>query len=113
MVVVTNSWRVWAIGMAVSLLIFGVVFFTVIKPSTDTANQAVKSGIQQSQQVLSQAQKQISSATGQAGATSGQAGAAAGQAQQTVNRAAKLASCLASAGIDSGKIQACQSQYGG
>jgi hypothetical protein len=40
--------------MAASLAIFAVPAFTVIKPSSDTANQAVTSGLQQSQQVLNQ-----------------------------------------------------------
>ena len=62
MLVVTTNWRLWMAGMAVSLAIFGVVFFTVIKPSSDSANQALKSGLQQSQQVINQAQKQLGTA---------------------------------------------------
>jgi hypothetical protein len=64
MVLVTGNWKLWMVGMAASLAIFLVLFFTVIKPSSDTANQAVKSGLQQSQQVLNQAQKQITNAGG-------------------------------------------------
>ena len=63
--------------MAVSLTIFGVVFFTVIKPSSDTANQAIKSGLQQSQQAIDQAKKQFGTAASQGGSASGQAGAVA------------------------------------
>ena len=63
MVVVTNSWRMWVIGMAVSIGLFAVIYFTVIKPDNNTANQALKSGLQQSQQALGQAQKQVDSAT--------------------------------------------------
>ena len=37
MMYVTNSWRVYLIGLAASLAIFGVIYFTVIKPSSDTA----------------------------------------------------------------------------
>jgi hypothetical protein len=104
--------------MAVSLLIFAVLFFTVIQPSTNTANQAIKTGEQQAQQAISQAQKQLSSATGQASAASGQASAASGQAsgvpaqaQQQLSKAAKLSACVTSAGTDVGKIQACQAKY--
>jgi hypothetical protein len=106
MVLVTTNWRMWLAGTAVSLVIFAVLFFTVIQPSTDTANQAIKSGIQQSQQAINQAQKQLSSASGQAGA-----GAGAGQAQKVLSKAAKLTSCVAAAGTDPTKMQACQVKY--
>ena len=46
MVLVTGNWRIWLAGMAASLAIFAVVFFTVIQPSTNTANQALKTGLQ-------------------------------------------------------------------
>jgi hypothetical protein len=103
MVLITGSWRLWLAGMAVSLAIFGVLYFTVIKPNSDAANQAIKSGVQQTQQQLSGASQQLQSAAGQPGASS--------QAQQTLSNAAKLTSCLAAAGIDTTKIQACKAQY--
>ena len=122
MILVSNSWRIYLIGLAVSLAIFGVVYFTVIKPSSDTANQAVKTTLQQSQQALNQAQKQVGQATSQAGAgagagsTSGSGGASSagtsGQVQQTVNKVQKLTACIAAAGTDVTKIQACRSQFG-
>jgi ABC-type bacteriocin/lantibiotic exporter with double-glycine peptidase domain len=105
MVLVTNNWRLWAIGMAASLAIFVVVFFAVIKPSTDTANQAIKTGIQQSQQVINQAKKQLNS--------SGASGAVSSQANQQLDKASKLTSCVGAAGTDPSKLASCQSQYGG
>ncbi len=122
MVLVTGNWKMWFAGLAASLLIFGVVFFTVIKPSSDTANQAVKTGIQQSQQAINQAQKQLSkdtspaaAATGQAGAAAsqaaGQAKAATGQVQSTLSKAAKLTQCVSTAGTDATKLQACQVKF--
>ena len=60
MVVVTNNWKLWFAGLGASLVIFAVVFFAVIQPSQNTANQALKTGLQQSQQALNQAQKQFS-----------------------------------------------------
>jgi hypothetical protein len=105
MVLVTNNWRLWAIGMAASLAIFVVVFFAVIKPSTDTANQAIKTGIQQSQQVINQAKKQLGS--------SGVSGAASTQANATLNKAAKLTACVGAAGTDASKLANCQAQFGG
>jgi F0F1-type ATP synthase membrane subunit b/b' len=118
MVVVTNSPRIWLVGMLASLAIFAVVYFTVIQPSTNTANQAIKTGLNQSQQALNQAQQQLNSATGQAKSASGQAksvsgqaSAAAGQAQQQLSKAAKLTSCVSAAGTDVVKVQACQAQF--
>jgi hypothetical protein len=105
MVLVTNNWRLWAIGMVASLAIFVVIFFAVIKPSTDTANQAIKTGIQQGQQVINQAKKQLSS--------SGASGAASSQASATLNKASKLTACVAAAGTDTSKLANCQAQFGG
>lgn len=111
MVLVTGSLRIWMAATAASLLIFAVLSFTVIQPSTNTANQAIKAGEQQAQQVINQAQKQLSSASGQAGSASGQASTVATQAQQPLNNAAKLSACVTAAGTDVGKIQACQAKY--
>ena len=41
MVLVTGNWRIAMAGLAASLLIFGVLFFAVIQPSQNTANQAI------------------------------------------------------------------------
>lgn len=108
MLLVTTSKRMWLIGMGVSLAIFLILYLTVIKPSSDTANQAIRSGLQQSQQVLSQASKAEQSAAGAAGAAG-----ASGQAQQTLSRAAKLTACVAAAGTDPTKLEACKSKYTG
>ena len=105
MVIVTNSWRMWLAGLAVSLGIFAVLYFTVIRPDTNTANQAIKTGLQQSQQALDQAQKQVGSA-------SGQASAAASHAARKLSDAQKLTACVAAAGTDPTKLQACKTQYG-
>ena len=113
MVLVTRSWRLWGIGMAVSLGIFLVVYFTAIQPSVNTANQAVKSGIQQTQQALNQAQKQINSATGQANSAAGQAATVNKQATKQLSKAATLAKCVVAAGTDVSKVTACQTKYGG
>jgi peptidoglycan hydrolase CwlO-like protein len=105
MVLITTSKKLWLLGMAVSLVIFGVLYFTVIKPSSDSANQAIKSGIQQSQQALNQATKQLQGASSQAGGVST-------QAQKTLSKAAQLTSCLSTAGTDVAKVEACQTQFG-
>jgi hypothetical protein len=110
MVLVTSNWRIWLVGMAASLVIFAVTYFAVIAPSMNTANQALKSGLQQTQQAVKQAQQQLGSSSGSGGA-SGQAGSATGQAQQALGNAAKLTTCLAAAGTDPTKLQACQAKY--
>ncbi len=112
MLVVTTNWRLWMAGMAVSLAIFGVVFFTVIKPSSDTANQALKSGLQQSQQAINQAQKQLGSASSEASSSAGQAGAVATSAKTQLDKASKLTACMSQAGTDVAKVQICQAKFG-
>jgi hypothetical protein len=104
MVLVTGNWKLWMVGMAASLAIFLVLFFTVIKPGSDTANQAVKSGLQQSQQVLNQAQKSITNAGGANSTVSK-------HAKQELNKASQLTTCMASAGTDPSKLAACQSKF--
>ena len=112
MLVVSTNWRLWMAGMAVSLAIFGVVFFTVIKPSSDTANQAIKSGLQQSQQAIDQAKKEFSTGASQAGSAAGQAGSVASSAQKQLSKASKLTACISQAGTDVAKVQACQVKFG-
>ena len=112
MVMVTGNWRTWLIGMTASLVIFAVVYFVAIKPSTDTANQAVKQGLQQGQQVINQAEKQLSTAGKQLSTASGQSATVSGQAGQALSKAAKLTNCVAAAGTDVTKVQACQAQFG-
>ncbi len=112
MVVVTNSWRMWMVGMAVSIGLFAVIYFTVIKPDNNTANQALKSGMQQTQQALGQAQKQLDSATSKSGAAGSQASGIAKQADKQLSSAQKLTACVSAAGTDVSKIQLCQSQFG-
>lgn len=104
MVLITTSWRMWLAGLAVSLAVFGVLYFTVIRPDNNTANQAIKSGLQQSQQALNQARQQLSK-------TGGQTRAASSKAQHELSKASKLSACVAAAGTDPTKLQACQTQF--
>jgi type II secretory pathway component PulM len=105
MVVVTNNPKYWLAGLGVSLAIFLILLFAVILPSNNAANNAVKTGLQQSQQALNQAQSQISNAQKQSGGSSS-------QASQALSKTQKLTSCLAAAGTDVTKVQACQAQFG-
>jgi hypothetical protein len=96
MVLVTGSWRLWALGLVSSLVIFLVVFFTVIKPAQNTANQALHQGLQQTQQVLKRSEKAF-------GGNSA--------AHKTLSQAQKLEQCVAAAGTDPSKLSACQSKF--
>ena len=98
MIIITNNWKMWLAGLAVSLGIFLILYFTVIKTSTDTANKAVTTGLQQSQQAINQARQQ--------------AGGTSSQANKQLSKASQLTGCLSAAGTDPGKVQACQAQFG-
>ena len=82
MLFVTRNPIVAFASLAVSLIIFGVVYFTVIKPSSDTANNAVKQSLNQADQAIK---------------NSGFGNTAAGQ------RAEKLTACISAAGTDTAK----------
>jgi flagellar biosynthesis/type III secretory pathway M-ring protein FliF/YscJ len=96
MVLVTGNWRLWAIGMATSLIIFLIVLFAVILPAQNTANNALKQGLQQSQQAIKQSEKAFKGN---------------GAAQKSLSKAQKLTACVAAAGTDPSKLAACQSKY--
>jgi hypothetical protein len=108
MVIISGNRRLWWVGMAVSVIIFAVVYFTVIRPDNNAANQAVQTGLKQTQQVIKQAQQAVSSGA----AAGGQASAVTQQGQKALNKAAKLTTCLTTAGTDTSKISACQTQFG-
>jgi type II secretory pathway component PulM len=103
MVLITGNRRLWGVSMAVSLILFAIVYFTVIRPDNNTANQALRTGLQQTQQALNQAQQQVSSA----------GGAASSAGNAALSKASKLTACIAKAGTDVTALSNCQSQYGG
>jgi hypothetical protein len=90
-----GGWKYWLAGLAVSVGIFAVLYFTVIKPTTDTANNAIRTSLEQSQQQLNQAEQ-----------------GAPPQAKKQLNQAEKLTGCLQDAGTDVGKVQDCQAKFG-
>jgi hypothetical protein len=98
---ITNNWRLWIIGPVLSLAIFLIVYFTVIRPDNSAANAALRTGEAQSQQVI----KQASSAAQAAGGSSA-------AVNKALSKAQKLASCVTAAGTDTTKLAACQAQYG-
>jgi type II secretory pathway component PulM len=86
----------WLAGLAVSVGIFAVLYFTVIKPTTDTANDAIRTSLQQSQQQINEAKKNAPDA----------------QSKKQLSQVQKLTSCLADAGTDVSKVQDCQARFG-
>ncbi len=89
-VVVRNPmYRLIALGVSVAIVV--IIYFAVIKPSNDTANTALRQGEQQLQQAVSSANK-----------------SSGGAVPASVTN---LTSCIAAAGTDTGKIQACSAKY--
>ena len=91
MYVIVSSLKYRLIAAVVSLVIFGVVYFTVIRPDNNAANNAVIQGEKQLQQAVKNA--------------NGQSGGAVPAG--VVN----LTSCLSAAGTDTSQIQACQAKF--
>jgi hypothetical protein len=90
MYVVTRNPKYYLISLAVSIGIFLVLYFTVIKPDNNAANNAIRQGEQQVQQAVNQAAK-------------------SGGVPTAVTN---YASCVTAAGTDTGKLQACATKYG-
>jgi len=86
----------WLAGLVVSVGIFAVLYFTVIKPTTDTANDAIRTSLQQSQQQINEAKQNAPDA----------------QSKKQLSQVQKLTSCLADAGTDVSKVQDCQAKFG-
>jgi F0F1-type ATP synthase membrane subunit b/b' len=91
MLVVVRNPMYRLISLAATIVILAIVYFAVIKPNNDTANNAIRSSEQQVQQAVNQANKETNGAV-PAGVTN-------------------LASCMAAAGADTAKIQACGAKF--
>jgi hypothetical protein len=91
MLVVVRNPMYRLIALGVSVAIFLILYFAVIKPGNDTATNAAKQGEQQIQQAVSNAAK-------------ANPGSVPAYAQQ-------LTACIAAAGTDAGKVQACSAKY--
>ena len=89
MFVVVRSPKIALLALAVSAGIFLILYFAVIKPDNNAANNALTQSERQAQQVVNQAAK-----TGAvpAGVTN-------------------LVGCIAAAGTNTGQIQACQAKF--
>jgi predicted PurR-regulated permease PerM len=100
---VTNSWKIWLVSLAVSLGIFLVIYFTVIKSANDTVDNALQQSQQIQNSALNDANKQLDKASKNAPAS----------AQGAISQAQKLADCVTAAGTDTSALADCQAQFGG
>jgi 16S rRNA U1498 N3-methylase RsmE len=90
LIVVRNPvYRLVALGVSVAIVL--ILYFAVIKPNNDSANNAVTQGEKQLQQAVQNANKQSGGAV---------------PANVT-----NLTACIAAAGTDTGKIAACQTKF--
>ena len=89
-----------------SIAIAAFIYFVIVKPETDNANNQVNHALKQAQPGIDAANKQLQQA--QPGID--EANKKLKQAQPQINHAQKIANCVANAGGDVTKIQACQTQ---
>jgi hypothetical protein len=69
--------------------------FTVIKPTADTANDAIRTSLKQSQQQLDEAKRD----------------APTPEAKHQLSQVERLTACLQDAGIDTDAVRDCQAKY--
>jgi predicted PurR-regulated permease PerM len=72
-----------------SIAIAAFIYFVIVKPQTDSANDQVNHALKQAQPGIDAANKQLQ------------------QAQPSIDAAQKLRDCILAAGTDAGKIAAC------
>jgi predicted PurR-regulated permease PerM len=77
-----------------SIAIAAFIYFVIVKPETDTANNTVNHALKQAQPGIDAANKQLQQAT-------------PSQATPSINKAQKLQDCILAAGTDVNKIAAC------
>ena len=92
MFVVARSPKYVLISLAVSLGIFLILYFTVISPDNNAANNA----IQQGNAALKSGEQQAANAANQSGVPAG---------------VKNLTACIAAAGTNTGELQACQAKF--
>jgi peptidoglycan hydrolase CwlO-like protein len=79
-----------------SIAIAAFIYFVIVKPQTDSANNQVNNALQQAKPQIDAANKQLQNTNKQLQG-----------AQPSITKAQKLTNCIAAAGADVNKIQAC------
>jgi hypothetical protein len=92
MSIVFGSARYRLISLAVTLGIFLIVYFTVIRPDNNTANNAIKQG----NALIQQGEQQAAKAANQSGVPVG---------------VKNLTACIAAAGSNTAELQACSAKF--
>jgi hypothetical protein len=92
MFVVARSPKYVLISLAVSLGIFLILYFTVISPDNNAANNAIRQG----NAALTQGEQQAANAANQSGVPAG---------------VKNLTACIAAAGANSAELQACSAKF--
>jgi type II secretory pathway component PulM len=77
----------------VSIAIAAFIYFVIVKPETDRANDTVKQSLQQAQPSINRAAHDAKQAEK--------------QAKPSLDRAARIQQCVANAGTDPQKLAAC------
>ena len=95
MVYFTNSPRAIIIAAFCSMAIIAFTYFVIVKPQTDNANKQVDKAL-----------NQFSPGTSSSGSNSG-----APSTSQLEDKAKKIQDCVAKAGTDVQKAQACATQF--
>jgi predicted PurR-regulated permease PerM len=90
------------IALVLTLAIVAILYFAVIKPNNDNANNAVNNAVKTTQQLEKQAAQQVNQAN-QAAKSSGGAAIPAG--------VTNLVNCIAAAGTNVSEIQACKAKF--
>ena len=112
MVIFTNSWKIWLAAAAFSLALFAIIYFAVIQPANDQADEAIDRGFQQADQALEQSQQALDESQTGSGSGSGSSSGGEGTANEQIDEAQLLAQCLSEAGADVDAIQDCQAEFG-
>lgn len=93
MFIVVRNTRARILLALIPIILFLIVYFTVIRPDQNTANQALNQGLQQVQSSEKQANQQVQSDP---------------SAPASVKN---LTACLAAAGTNVSAVQTCQAKY--
>jgi hypothetical protein len=88
-----------------SIAIAAFIYFVIVKPETDNANDQVNHALKQAQPGIDAANKQLQQATPTPGID--EANKKLKQAQPGINEAQKKLKCIQAAGTDVNKIAAC------
>ena len=92
MLIVVRNTRARIVLALIPIILFAIVYFTVIRPSQNTANQA----LQQGQQQIQQGERQLNQQVRQSGAPAS---------------VQNLTACIAAAGTNATALEQCRAKF--